>query len=143
MGGMRKVPPEPRGVRNNNPGNLKYVPGVAWIGQNGQDDDGFAIFDSADDGLRALARLLHTYAAWDGVRTIDQLIGRYAPGGVTSVDHYAKFVADDVGVSPCQTIDVDHLIPLIMRAIIWFENGQDPYTRPQIRDAVDEAREGE
>ncbi len=143
MCGPAKGRREPRGIRNNNPGNLKHIQGIDWEGALGEDSDDFLVFESADYGLRALARLLHTYAAHDGVRTIDQLIGRYAPGGVTSVDHYAKFVADDVGVSPCQTIDVDHLIPLIMRAIIWFENGKDPYDRVQIRDAVAAAKTGE
>ncbi len=139
----RKVPEQPRGIRNNNPGNLKHVPGIDWEGELGEDSDDFLVFESAEYGLRALARLLHTYAARDGVRTIDQLIGRYAPSGVYSVDQYAKFVADDVGVSPCQTIDVDPLIPGIMGSIIWFENGQDPYTPAQIRDAVAAAKIGE
>ncbi len=143
MGGDRKVTEKPRGIRNNNPGNIKSTLATTWDGEIGVDSDGFLIFDTAAAGLRALAVLLRTYADRDCVRTIEQLVARYAPGGVNAVDGYASFVAEDVGVNKSEVIDIVHLIPLIMRAMIWFENGQDPYTRPEIRDAVAAAQPGE
>ena len=103
----------PRGIRNNNAGNLKYVPGMQWDGMTGVDSDGFVIFIGPLFGLRALAITLHTYARRDGVRTMEELIARYAPGGKMSEDSYASFVSQDVGVAKNQVVDVVHLIPLI------------------------------
>lgn len=47
--------PGDRNVRNNNPGNLKYSTAKAYgITPDGQDKDGFAIFNSKDAGKQAL-----------------------------------------------------------------------------------------
>ena len=53
--------PNPRGIRNNNPGNIRRN-GDPWQGlAKEQNDREFFTFKSAVYGIRALARLLITY----------------------------------------------------------------------------------
>ena len=56
---------DPRGVRNNNPGNVRA--GDDWQGMTGQDDKGFAVFARPEDGLRAMSKVLDTYADKHGI----------------------------------------------------------------------------
>ena len=48
----------PRGIRNNNPGNI--VAGDKWLGRTGTDGR-FVKFKSAEYGLRAIGRVINTY----------------------------------------------------------------------------------
>ncbi|MGU3457566.1 hypothetical protein ACLBV5_14755 [Brevundimonas sp. M1A4_2e] len=51
-----------RGVRNNNPGNIRRVSGVTWQGQaKDQTDAEFVVYVSPEMGVRALVRTLLTY----------------------------------------------------------------------------------
>lgn len=91
-----------RSQRNNNPGNLRFAgqPGVT-----AQDNKGFAIFKTYEDGFAALCRLITN--ARDGKSkvykpemTLLEFFGVYAP----SFDHndpnaYAKFVAQKIKCS--------------------------------------------
>lgn len=52
----------PRGIRNNNPGNIKWSSANNWDGQTGQDASGFAVFSDATYGLRAMFLTLKSYA---------------------------------------------------------------------------------
>ena len=87
--------------------------------------------------------ILHTYVVRDGVRTVSELVARYAPGGVTVEKSYALFLAREIGATKDQVIDLSPLIPMLMSGIIWYENGQDPYSRSDIRDAIAAASPGE
>ena len=53
---------QPRGVRNRNPGNIDFNPRNAWQGQLGLEqgvaNPRFARFDVAENGIRALGKLL-------------------------------------------------------------------------------------
>ena len=48
----------PRGVRNNNPGNLKYTSYTASLGARTRDDKNFCVFGSYDTGYKALCQFL-------------------------------------------------------------------------------------
>lgn len=51
-----------RGIRNRNPGNIDYNPRNDWQGQIGKEPGGrFAIFDTPENGIRALGKLLIKY----------------------------------------------------------------------------------
>ena len=57
-----------RGIRNNNPGNIDYNPRNDWAGQIGLElkvgnsTPRFARFDTAENGIRALGKLIqHTW----------------------------------------------------------------------------------
>ena len=69
----------PRGLRNNNPTNLRFNPHIKWDGQKGKDNAGFAKFASASDGIRAGATNAFNYQRLHGLSTIAEIIGRWAP----------------------------------------------------------------
>lgn len=128
----------PRGIRNHNPGNL-VRDGTAWQGlaadQTG--DSRFCVFESPLWGLRALAKVLLTYRHKHGLRTVAQIIRRYAPPIENNTYVYINIVARALEVGPhvSLTLDEETLIPLV-RAIIHHENGKQPYAEAEIAKAV-------
>jgi hypothetical protein len=124
----------PRGIRNRNPGNLRRS-ADPWQGLAAeQTDSDFFQFASAKWGIRALARTLIAYQDRVGLKTIKQMIGRWAPPNENDTGAYVRAVAASVGVGEDDEIDVhDYAIlrPLTL-AIIRHENGQQPYTDAEI-----------
>lgn len=129
---------KPRGIRNNNPGNIRRN-GDPWQGlAETQGDKEFFTFATPVYGIRALARTLIAYQDRHGLRTIRQIISRWAPPVENDTESYVKAVAADTGLDADQTLDMhgyDHLLPLT-RAIIRHENGQQPYTDAQLTKAL-------
>ena len=113
---------QPRGIRNNNPGNIEDGPFAQSLpGYNGSDGR-FAIFETPQDGVNAGAQLLGSYAR-RGVVTPAQVINRWAPPSDNNpTQAYAQYVAQRLGIG------VDDPIPESRRgeafqAINEFENG--------------------
>ncbi|TDV70204.1 structural protein P5 [Pseudomonas sp. LP_7_YM] len=141
-----------RGIRNNNPGNIDYNPRNQWQGQLPPDpaiEKRFARFDTAENGIRALAKLLLAYRGKDGVPgvggpgidTVREIISRWAPGGENDTEAYIRAVAADVGVQPNQPIDIRNFRTLIAltTGIIRHENGAVPYAASVIAEGVQRA----
>lgn len=114
----------PRGIRNNNPGNLKFGPFAKSMGATGADADGFAIFPDTSAGTRAQENLLLGSGYFGGGRrTIASIISKYAPASDgNSVGDYAKFVAKETGIAPNQPLNTAD-IPRVAAAMRKFENG--------------------
>lgn len=127
-----------RGIRNNNPGNLRRS-NDPWQGLAAQQTDpAFFVFQSPVYGIRALARTLITYQGKHGLRTIRTLVTRWAPAAENDTEAYIRAVAQATGFAPDQTLDLHayaDLKPLVC-AIIRHENGQQPYTDAQIAKAL-------
>lgn len=123
----------PRGIRNNNPGNLDK--GSPWQGLVANPDEPrFCTFKDPVWGIRALAVTLITYhdkrRAKDGssIDTIREVIERWAPPNENNTDAYINEVSKAVGVTADMIIDLhdyDILRPLV-EAIIRHENGRGP-----------------
>ncbi len=104
----------PRGVRNNNPGNIEYNPKVRWQGldEENPSDGRFCRFKAPEWGIRAIARTLITYqdarTAADGskIDTIREAVSRWAPANENDVDAYTAHVCDVTNKGPHDTIDV-------------------------------------
>lgn len=128
----------PRGIRNNNPGNLRRN-SDPWQGlAERQGDVEFFTFKSAIYGIRALARTLIAYQDKHGLRTIRQIISRWAPPNENNTNAYVRAVAADTKLDADQTLDMhrfDHLLPLT-KAIIQHENGQQPYADTELTKAL-------
>ncbi len=108
------------GQRNNNPGNLRSFDD--FQGKTGQGKGGYDIYDTLDNGARALARDLHTKSK-RGVRTVRDLMTGYAPPSDNNpTGSYIDYVANDLGVDPDQEIDIANMRPKLMRSITKFEN---------------------
>lgn len=112
----------PRGIRNNNPGNIedgafaKSLPGYA--GSDGR----FAIFNDLASGEGAQTRLLGSYVQ-RGFDTPAKIINRWAPPSDNNpTGAYVSYVANRAGLGPNDRVTEDK-IPLIAQAIREFENG--------------------
>jgi hypothetical protein len=129
--GGRTLPiPKPSvGQRNNNPMNLRPVSGDAFFGTMGVSPRNYSRFSSDLAGLRAGFVNMATQAA-QGVDTLNQYLGEYAPEGENSPDsvfNYKNFVADALGVGLNDKINLaDPATQLkVADAQIRFENNRD------------------
>jgi hypothetical protein len=124
---MRASPPVlPRGIRNNNPGNIRLSP-TRWQGQRSfQFDPAFVEFVDPVMGIRALMRLLLTYHYRHGLDTVESLINRYAPPHENATDAYIHQVAQRLGVGRREKIALADAgkVELLARAITSHENGR-------------------
>lgn len=128
----------PRGIRNNNPGNLRRTRDP-WQGlATPQTDKAFFVFKDATYGIRALARTLINYQDEHNLRSIRQIICRWAPASENDTTAYINSVAKQTRFDADQPLDLHkyaHLAPLA-KAIILHENGQQPYSDTQITKAL-------
>lgn len=116
----------PRGVSNNNPGNIEW--GDPWQGLvpvNERTDPRFAQFTTPAYGIRALARTLITYQDKYGIRTVTGAINRWAPPVENDTGAYVRAVQKAVGGDIVDMHDYKSLRPLV-EAIIKHENGIGP-----------------
>lgn len=118
--------PVPRGIRENNPGNLKYNATDKWQGLAIVPTDGiFFVFKDAVYGMRALARTLIAYQDKNGCKTVTDFINRWAPPIENVTASYVDFVAHYMEITPVTEINVhlySYIRPMI-EAIIQQENG--------------------
>lgn len=124
----------PRGVRNNNPGNIRRNPANKWQGRvplSQNPDPEFEQFVSPAFGIRALAVLLINYQDKYNARSIRAIIKRFAPPTENDTSAYVDAVAERMRVDPDTVLDMHdyaHLRPLV-EAIIAHENAG--YRYPQ------------
>ncbi|WP_231572026.1 structural protein [Vibrio rotiferianus] len=126
---------QPRGVRNNNPLNIRI--GNNWQGEAlVSKDTEFETFSHPKYGFRAGAKLLRNYQSRYGLNTVRAIIGRFAPPKENETDNYINFVSDQIGVKPDQLISLadDNFLARMMHAMSVMEVGRH-YT-------VDDAAEG-
>ncbi|OOV90953.1 structural protein P5 [Pseudomonas sp. MF6396] len=140
----------PRGVRNNNPGNIDYNPRNTWQGQLGLElgvpKPRFARFDTVENGIRALGKLLLNYRGKDGIPgagkpgidTPLEFISRWAPSNENNTQAYAAAIAKRLGVGVRDSINMAD--PRTLRetvlGIIVHENGSNPYSAAVIDEGV-------
>lgn len=132
----------PRGIRNNNPGNLQQSD-VQWHGKVASTDPRYESFASPEAGIRALA-LNAQHLLNKGAQTVGDLIGQWAPASENGKAKTAAYVADvaqQMGVSPTANINLQDPAQLtaLTTAIISHENGQNPYTAEQVANGVQAA----
>lgn len=138
-----------RGLRNNNPGNIDYNSRNAWQGQLPPDpliEKRFARFDTPENGIRALAKLLLAYRGKDGmpgaggpgIDTVHETINRWAPSVENNTIAYVSAVAKAAGVGPVQRIDIRDpaILTAVVTAIIAHENGINPYSLATVKEGV-------
>jgi len=87
----------PRGLRNNNPGNIRKTP-TMWQGEVTGSDKSFKTFVSMEYGYRAMFVLLRSYID-KGYDTIEKIITRYAPPSENTTSSYIKHVTERTGIS--------------------------------------------
>jgi hypothetical protein len=148
---MENVENTPRGIRNNNPGNIRW--GVAWDGlvpESERTDPDFCQFARSHFGLRALAMNLRNYQRRDGLKTVREMITRWAPPRKNNTESYILVVSERMRVSANQDIDLNNRETLraMVEAIIMHENGFGPtlygrwYPQSEIDSAIADALGG-
>lgn len=138
-----------RGLRNNNPGNIDYNPRNDWQGQLPPDpliEKRFARFDTPENGIRALGKLLINYRGKDGmpgvglkgIDTVRETINRWAPSVENNTEAYVKSVSAAAGVQPNESISIrdPRILLAVVTAIIKHENGANPYASAVVAEGV-------
>ncbi|NSX04822.1 structural protein [Cupriavidus gilardii] len=138
---------QPRGIRNNNPGNIRW--GDGWQGlvaPHMRTDKAFCQFTEPTYGIRAICRILLNYGSKEGIPgvgqpridTVREIISRWAPPNENDTEAYIRSVARALDVDPNDHIDTSD--PAVMRvlvvAIIRHENGVQPYSASLIDQAM-------
>ncbi|KHJ17076.1 lytic transglycosylase catalytic [Escherichia coli] len=125
-----------RGERNNNPGNLNFAgqAGASLERPGGR----FARFETAFDGLRALARQLMLYAG-RGINSVEKIISTWAPASDNNnTTAYIRAVSQRLGVDPRVALNMSdpQTMSALMSSIIQHENGRNIYSRELINKAA-------
>ncbi|HDL7084435.1 TPA: lytic transglycosylase domain-containing protein [Yersinia enterocolitica] len=131
---------DPRGIRNNNPGNINYV------GQDGasleRPGGRFAKFETAYDGLKAMARQLMRYftgkTTGKPLQTLTDIISTWAPGSENNTGAYIAQLSKILNVHPDAVLNLENpqVMSALMGGIIHHENGRNPYSSELINRAA-------
>jgi hypothetical protein len=133
-----------RGLRNNNPGNLKLT-SIPWQGkipksENKDKDKVFEQFTSIPFGLRAMLKDLINDIS-KGKNTVKKLISEYAPSTENNTTSYINSVCKSIGVTQDQKITSVNrkFLTLLARAILRVElgNAHKEITDKDIDSSID------
>ena len=137
---------EPRGIRNNNPLNIR-LSSDKWQGQvnvnvngngkgnspsptgEGRGEAEFCVFSTMEYGWRAAFRILcNTYYNKYKLRTIRDIVSRWAPAKENNTAAYIRHVSDYTGIGPDRVLASPQERPtdwlLIGYAMAVVENGK-------------------
>lgn len=105
-----------RGLRNNNPGNIRKSP-TKWQGEKSPSTDkDFKQFTTMAYGYRAMIKLLQNYSKLYRCKTIRQMISRYAPASENNTAAYINAVCQSSNLSPDAIVPVDN--PVVMCVVV-------------------------
>ena len=130
----------PRGIRNNNPGNL-VITSINWNGKipvNQNTDGKFEQFIELRFGIRALMRDVYNDYTKKGLKTVTQIINEFAPTFENNTQAYIKSVITSVGSNTITELTQEKMIALC-KAIVRVENGsiyQKYITDKDYKDAI-------
>lgn len=130
----------PRGVRNNNPLNIRESEGdtTQWQGERLlNSDSAFEEFTNPVYGFRAGARILRSYNR-QGINTLSGIIARFAPSHENDTDHYVKTISKWTGIPATLPINTSDNVTLasVLHAMSRMEVG-NYYTLKTARAGVD------
>lgn len=113
-----------RGIRNNNPGNIRKSK-EPWLGMaEQQTDKDFIQFVKPEYGVRALVKVLRTYIEKHGLRSPTSIISRWAPPTENDTTSYIESVTKQTGFQPFEMLRSEPEIMFkLAKAIINHENG--------------------
>lgn len=120
------------GIRNNNPLNIRI--GNDWVGEGVADNNQFEGFISPEYGIRAGVKILQSYQR-RGMDTLAEIISTWAPPNENNTQQYIVSVSGRAGLTPETIINSSHYASLIS-AMIWHENGENPYSIETIQKGI-------
>ena len=116
----------PRGIRNNNPLNLRV--GNNWKGEVvNPSDHTFEQFTEMKWGVRAAFVVLRNYIQRHKCNTIRKIISRWAPANENNTLAYIATVSQRANIQPDEPISFDNTCQMIalLLAMCYVENGQE------------------
>ncbi len=126
---------EPRGFRNNNPGNIRW--GDAWKGlSDTRTDKSFCQFFSVEYGIRAIFKILDTYRNKHRLTTIARIVDRWAPPAENDTGSYIDAVSRSCEIGAHEILDGQTPSKLV-HAIMHHENGTNPFSLAFIESCRD------
>jgi len=112
-----------RGIRNNNPLNIRRVAGQRWKGQRTeQTDREFVQFSSVEYGIRAAFCILDTYRRKYQDVCVEDIIARWAPPSENDTSEYIRTVCRLTGFGGKERLAEDQL-PALVCAMAFVECG--------------------
>lgn len=117
-----------RGIRNNNPGNIRNSERTEWLGEvvkDKKEDSSFEEFETLQKGIRAMMKLLQNYQKRHGLNTIRELIERYAPRQENDTAAYIRIVSTKMQIPESYQLDLQDKATLcaLVNAMCYVENG--------------------
>lgn len=112
-----------RGIRNNNPFNIKRGP-QGWQGETKVNSDPiFCRFSNINYGIRAGIQLLKNGYINKGYKTVDAIIKRYAPSTENNTTSYIAYILNNSPIYPSQEINFNSLsFYHLCKCICWYES---------------------
>ena len=115
----------PRGLRNNNPGNIRINNDLFQGEVRPSKDKSFKEFETMPYGYRAMFKILSSYYKNYKLDTIRKMITRWAPPKENHTEKYIKAVSDYAGIpadDPININDREQMIRIVA-GISKVENG--------------------
>lgn len=115
----------PRGIRNNNPLNIRI--GNTWLGErNNPTDPAFEEFVTMEYGLRAAFCILRRYIRRYKKDTIPAIVSTWAPASENNTQRYIDIVCKRSSISPTQQIRFEDKTTMckLVEAMAFVECGQ-------------------
>lgn len=116
----------PRGLRNNNPLNIRHNPANHWQGRaEQQTDPAFVQFDTMQFGFRAAIRIVTNWLKTGKARTPEQIINRWAPPSENNTAAYIKKACSLAELQPKQELKPEdkRKVCKLIRGMAIVENG--------------------
>lgn len=124
-GGSDYLSSAPRGIRNNNPGNLIFT-NINWTGKLPKEqnkDRRFEMFIAPEYGIRAMIKDIKNDLE-KGKNTVPALMTEYAPRFENNTDAYIQTVCKDLKVSAtAKLLPTKNTLRLLVHSISRVENG--------------------
>lgn len=98
-----------RGIRNNNPGNIRNSEINDWKGEvakAGKKDQAFEEFETMPHGVRAMMKLLQKYQRSNNLHTVKELVERWAPRNENNTAAYVRAVCKEMQIPECCRVDL-------------------------------------
>ena len=115
----------PRGIRNNNPLNIRI--GNKWKGETSENTDGvFEQFTRMEYGIRAAFILLRRYINRYHLNSVQKIVSRWAPRNENHTEKYIEHVCKRMAIFPTTKIAFEDKATMVslVDAMAIYECGQ-------------------
>ena len=102
--------------------NVKAPSDSYWLGQQGRDAHGHAVFVSPEWSLRAGTLVLRSYYQRHGIKTVRGIVERFS---TCNHEEYTKYLCARLKLDPDEEFNVMRRMPELVRHMVRFESGSD------------------